>query len=521
MRVEELASDPELGMTLRAGMGSPRLGRSITWCAPTEHMDPTPFLSVNALVLTQGMGLNIRDYRTWAAYVERLAAVPIAALVFGLGAAHRRLPEGLVKACAEHDLPLLELCADVPFVVVMRRVEERLGAERFNELRSGWELADTCARMASGGASLADVLAEVAGTVGGRASITDSAGYELVAAGERGGRRGRTALRMPSTETERFQLRIEGVDTSMLLQPLLGPVAGVLAMQLSYTLSSRSALHSSDALRWFELLLEASPQNRGEVRARAAGLGFDVDAPWQCVQVSAPEGTAWAKLRSVAWRIRAALDAPGRPVRFMEEEGRTTMVLQHAQHRQPRALAELLAGCARDVPEFSICVAAGESLEDLPLSLLLLRRSQAGPGVHCAGQADLQAIVQGLPAAGLESLARRLLGDVLLPSNAALLQTLRSYLRNSGNTGRTCGELFIHRNTLAYRLRRLRELLGVDLEDGEVRATCLLALSVVGAAGGHGAAVRPSPGSPGGTTGPAAVPSGAAPPAGSVPGPRR
>ncbi|MEU4670400.1 helix-turn-helix domain-containing protein [Amycolatopsis sp. NPDC023774] len=39
-----------------------------------------------------------------------------------------------------------------------------------------------------------------------------------------------------------------------------------------------------------------------------------------------------------------------------------------------------------------------------------------------------------------------------------------------------CAELFIHRNTLAYRLKRIRELLGLDLQDGRVRATLLMAL---------------------------------------------
>ncbi|GAB3557870.1 hypothetical protein GCM10027405_03450 [Arthrobacter alkaliphilus] len=60
----------------------------------------------------------------------------------------------------------------------------------------------------------------------------------------------------------------------------------------------------------------------------------------------------------------------------------------------------------------------------------------------------------------------------------ALWETLQAYLRHSGNTRETCRELFIHRNTLTDRLRKIEELLRVDLDGGEVRATCLLALRI-------------------------------------------
>jgi purine catabolism regulator len=51
-------------------------------------------------------------------------------------------------------------------------------------------------------------------------------------------------------------------------------------------------------------------------------------------------------------------------------------------------------------------------------------------------------------------------------------------LKHSGGTAAICEELYIHRNTLAYRIRKLEELLGVDLANGQVRATLLLAVRV-------------------------------------------
>ncbi|MFK4640191.1 DNA-binding PucR family transcriptional regulator [Paenarthrobacter histidinolovorans] len=81
------------------------------------------------------------------------------------------------------------------------------------------------------------------------------------------------------------------------------------------------------------------------------------------------------------------------------------------------------------------------------------------------------------------AMSQRLLAPLASDGGTALRETLDSYLRHSGSSREICDELFIHRNTLTYRLRKIEDALGLDLSDGEVRATCLLALSIVAAHG--------------------------------------
>jgi purine catabolism regulator len=57
-----------------------------------------------------------------------------------------------------------------------------------------------------------------------------------------------------------------------------------------------------------------------------------------------------------------------------------------------------------------------------------------------------------------------------------LLETLRAYFQCNGNVMQTARELYIHRNTLLYRLGRIRELGPFDLEDAESRLQLQLAL---------------------------------------------
>ncbi|WP_214369861.1 PucR family transcriptional regulator [Pseudonocardia sp. H11422] len=64
----------------------------------------------------------------------------------------------------------------------------------------------------------------------------------------------------------------------------------------------------------------------------------------------------------------------------------------------------------------------------------------------------------------VDSLLRPL--DELGPQKSrTALQTLRVYLDNQGSTTRTAAELHLHRNAIAYRVRRIFDLLDVDPED--------------------------------------------------------
>jgi hypothetical protein len=61
-------------------------------------------------------------------------------------------------------------------------------------------------------------------------------------------------------------------------------------------------------------------------------------------------------------------------------------------------------------------------------------------------------------------------------SHEQLVRTLESYLDHAGDVKRTAAELWLHRTSLYYRLRRIEEVAGVDLNRGEDRLLCHVAL---------------------------------------------
>ena len=67
-------------------------------------------------------------------------------------------------------------------------------------------------------------------------------------------------------------------------------------------------------------------------------------------------------------------------------------------------------------------------------------------------------------------------GPLLSPAQAELARTAEVYLDRAGQAGRTAAELGIHRQTLYYRLSRIEQLTGLDLDDGEDRLLLHMAL---------------------------------------------
>ncbi|MEV5019526.1 PucR family transcriptional regulator [Streptomyces sp. NPDC053780] len=82
-------------------------------------------------------------------------------------------------------------------------------------------------------------------------------------------------------------------------------------------------------------------------------------------------------------------------------------------------------------------------------------------------------LLTALPPRSADDPALRVL---LSPAHRELVRTAETYLDRAGQAGRTAAELGIHRQTLYYRLSRVEQLTGLDLDDGEDRLLLHMAL---------------------------------------------
>jgi len=79
----------------------------------------------------------------------------------------------------------------------------------------------------------------------------------------------------------------------------------------------------------------------------------------------------------------------------------------------------------------------------------------------------------------LKAFLQETLGPILNHQNAdEFLATLEEFFNHNGNLSQTAEALFIHRNTLTYRLERLASAAQLDLENPDTRLAVQLALSI-------------------------------------------
>ena len=63
-------------------------------------------------------------------------------------------------------------------------------------------------------------------------------------------------------------------------------------------------------------------------------------------------------------------------------------------------------------------------------------------------------------------------------NHASLVETLEVYLDNDKNIGISANQLFLHRNTLKYRINKAQSLLNLDLENANICFQLRLAFKI-------------------------------------------
>jgi DNA-binding PucR family transcriptional regulator len=151
------------------------------------------------------------------------------------------------------------------------------------------------------------------------------------------------------------------------------------------------------------------------------------------------------------------------------------------------ALSEGRARVAAIAPDLTLSVGIGavaRTARDFPASYadaqrgvdVLRRLGRAGETMAADDLGLLGLFVDSARPAELSALARQVLGPVLdrdARTGSALLQTLEAYLDADCDARACAAALFVHVNTVKYRLRQVEELCGVRLRDPQdlVRVT--------------------------------------------------
>ena len=458
----------------------PAPGAPLEWAHAIEVDDPSPWLNGPGLVLTTGMRLP-RNRLGQEAYVSRLAAAGVRALGLGTGLRLAAVPFGMVAACRDHDLALVEVPFATPFLAVERAVTDRLAQLRRQRLLD--TLNDqqrlTRAVLSTGLAGLARSLTT---SLDAGVLVLGVDGTVITAAGD--------ALDPDEVVAEVAgrrpgPIRVTEPDRVLEIQPLGGsprePV-GWLALTTRSPLSAPARLLVSHAVSVATVEL-ARPDCGSDPVLGAAALEALLSG-----QAVSPE---------VALRARG-LD----PMRHL--------VLTVIRSPRPEALDRLLPVLRRigptldrpltEHPPTHLLLTSDADVHDVLAALPDAVSAVSGPPVPWPDlgrqvpslRRALDAAAPGARLTVAESPVDRVLGDPVLAAAAApwlatlsayddahgsaLVTSLRAFLIHHGAWDPAAQRLGIHRHTLRHRVERAAEVAGFDLDDATHRALLLLVL---------------------------------------------
>lgn len=483
MRIVDLLAEHSLQLRLQTPTDELRLQHEVSGSAPTELIDPTPFLPPNALVVVSGIAMNFQEERTWDAYVERLANVPVSAIAFATGIAHRIMPKGLTAACTRYDVPLIEIPSAVPPLQLDRHVEDVLRAERIALSAQGWDLADDCARLANNGAELVTLLASIHRVVNSPLAIYDAFGsviakYPEMVSWPTGIRKkptpGVTRIPLPMGLKDPCHLEVRELDPNFPVTSLLGPASSIVALHLNRSVVVDASRHHE--IRSFIEQCEAWDES-SHTEVSKAFTALELDSRAETTLLVANMSGEFA---ATSWQIRLLLHELFEEVR-VTEIGTVLYSLSQGPKEPFSVIAERLLNI--DSAQPLLLRRPTPSLEELRLSLVHLRQHLSKTTrPTLAPELGLSAVIDATAGRGARSAAKNFLAPVLAArttKNEALLHTLKVFLEHNAQPSRTCEALFIHRNSLNYRLRKIERLLGIDLATVEGLSTCFLALQLV------------------------------------------
>lgn len=465
--------------------GQDALDRPVRWVAVSELEDPTPFLEGGELVLTTGMRL---DAGNAGPYVDRLVGREVTGLGFGVGLGHETIPAELVDAAVRAGLPLIEVPRATPFVAIGKLVSELIAAEQYDEISRAFATQGRLTRAALRPEGPRAVIECLARELGGWAVLLDETGAVRHAAGK-----GAAAVAGLVPELERLRkpagggapatLAISTPQEHVIVQPLgARRVRGFFAVGLGhpFTPVAHTVVNAAGSLLTLAVehgrehlaaerkvrsavlrLLLAGETQAGQEALERLGCGL----PCGPLTVLAVGGDQEAVLEAAADEFAVAVD--DRVVAVVAADRVDRVVSALREHGpvgigSPVGPDELRSG-----------------MEQADRALTSARRTAR----EVVRSADLAG--QGLLSLLDPDAATAFSSALLAPlreygSRADLLESLRAYLMCNGHWDAAAQRLGVHRHTLRYRMRRVAELLGRDLDDPAVRAELWVALAATG-----------------------------------------
>jgi PucR C-terminal helix-turn-helix domain len=232
-------------------------------------------------------------------------------------------------------------------------------------------------------------------------------------------------------------------------------------------------------------LLSGHSRSPNEQRAAALALGLDPDATFLVAVSSGENDAAVTNALTPLGTIHEAGEVHGSQTLLIAASGRAgpDTISSRVAEAKRRWLVETkvsaatlaISGSASGVARLSTAAQEAGFIARLQTDPRFPHRAASFDSIEDIGAFQLLYPLRGT--SELRMFVSEALGTLeRRDQRGTLRETLRAYLETGGSRADASNQLGIHRNTLAYRLRRIGELIGRDVSDPKAWLTLHLAL---------------------------------------------
>jgi DNA-binding PucR family transcriptional regulator len=513
----------EMGLGLAAGEDG--ADAPVRWVHISELPDPTPWLSGGELLLTTGIQLEGEDRQR--EFVRLLSGRHLAGLGFGTGFDHAELPEALLDEARALSFPVFEVPYELPFIALPEKAFTRLVNEQYEVLQRGIAIHKRLERLVLEERGLDEVVRALAAAIGGAVCVLSSRGETIAAklfrrqvpeaalqeireeVRRRSGELGAAGAARPAEGAEfapdhpeiagralvlPVSIRGRGAPQAWLVAARdaggLGDFERLILQQavtvVALELMRQRAMRDTERRLAGDVLAEALTGRLSEDELAIRLRPFGVGAEAAVLVFAGPDGAPPAQAEGDLDRFLADTEV-GALVAVRErllcavvdarEDADAVALAGRAREALAAEHGELRAAASRPAPVGSLRRTFHEAR--CALEAAGLANGSAPP---VASYRDLGAF-QLLLSLQDDDALRLYCDSVLGPLEHAsgeygdeLIRSLEAFIEQNGQWEKAARELYCHRHTLRYRIRRVEELTGRDLSSARDRIEFWLAL---------------------------------------------
>ncbi|MFJ6417993.1 PucR family transcriptional regulator [Paeniglutamicibacter sp. NPDC091659] len=504
LQLSDLLAEKSLGLQLvLPGAGDPQ----ITGAHTSEIHEPARWFEPGNIMLTTGMRfMNEANPGIMATeLVEGLRRAKIAALFFGIGVYFEKIPDSVLQSCRDAGIPLVAVAPEIPFRHVENFVNRSAPAPDSYGLKRMMWLTNDLLDSISSDEPIRSLIGRLGAACRGTAVLYEDSGIIVESTGE-----GPTNLIFASisgqpSRYDRISIgRWEVMYRSMVLrgrgyylaiatrqgamlddlgdvllettQRMLGAIKGISHLDTSrqrhenaqILTSLQDGISVSRELRYWELLKPFGYRGFEPVRAVVATTLSDGTLP--------------------PARVDALIDSAermGLPLLFAEN-GKTPEVpagfhalvprTKEAEHWLDSNIHDLIIGLSEPSSSLS---QIPELFQDAELAATIARRRNASgkPTQGCLVRMDDVDPASWFLGRLKSPTDRKRLTTYVQPlrKEKELVDTIQGYLAMDQDIARVAAWLYVHPNTVRYRIKKVGELLGGNLNDVGIISNLYLA----------------------------------------------